>query len=271
MPTGHHGELPRQIVAMRGVFKFGFAACCALACLPAPAKDTITLCFERQEVLPWRTPDGAGLNFELLNQVATRLEIHFDYQSMPWKRCLEQLKANAVGGAFAVSFNRERLALGAYPGGDQADVNKRMHIDRYVLVRKKGGRLGWNGKAFSNLDGAIGVQLGYSVGDFLRGLNVPVDEGSQRANELAQKLIAGRLAGAALGGADALRLMDGPLAAQLEVLPVPLVEKPYFLMLSHALVGSNPQLAQRIWKAVEEVRLSPGYRKLEHDADGGHH
>lgn len=256
---------------MQGVFKFGFAAWCALACLPALGRDTITLCFERQEVLPWRTLDGGGLNFELLNQVAARLDIHFDYRSMPWKRCLEQLKANEVGGAFAVSFNRERLALGAYPGGDQADVAKRMHIDRYVLVRKKGARIGWNGRAFSNVDGAVGVQLGYSVADFLRGLNVPVDEGSQRANELAQKLIAGRLAGAALGASDALRLMNGPLASQLEVLPVPLVEKPYFLMLSHALVASNPQLAQRLWQAVEEVRTSPAYRKLEHDADGGHH
>jgi polar amino acid transport system substrate-binding protein len=110
------------------------------------------------------------------------------------------------------------------------------------------------------------------VGEFQRGLNAPVDEGSQRANELAQKLVAGRLAGAALGGADAVRLMDGPLAPRLEVLPVPLIEKPYFLILSHALVKSNPQLAERIWKAVEEARNGAAYRKLEREAtEGVHH
>src|SRR4051794_18470700 len=81
----------------------------------AAAKPRITLCFERQEVPPWRTLDGGGLNFELLNEVARRTGVDFDYQSMPWKRCLAQLKANQVGGAFAVSFSRERLALGAYP------------------------------------------------------------------------------------------------------------------------------------------------------------
>lgn len=247
------------------------ALLCALACAPASAKDTITLCFERQEVLPWRTLNGGGLNFELLNQVATRLGITFDYQSMPWKRCLEQLKANEVGGAFAVSFAQSRLALGAYPGGSQADPARRMHVDRYVLMRKKGGRIEWDGKTLRHADGAIGFQLGYSVGEFLRGLNAPVDEGSQRASELAQKLIAGRLAGAALGGGDAANLMNGPLASQLEVLPAPLVEKPYYLVLSHALVASNPQLAEKIWKGVEEERNSPAYRKLLRDAGGGHH
>jgi polar amino acid transport system substrate-binding protein len=258
---------------MQGLFT-RFAGCAilgAIACAPALAKDTITLCFERQEVLPWRTLNGGGLNFELLNQVATKLDITFDYQSMPWKRCLEQLKANEVGGAFAVSFNVGRMAIGEYPGGANPDFGKRMHIDRYVLMRKKGARIDWDGKRLSNVNGAIGFQLGYSVGDFLRGMRVPVDEGSQRASELAQKLIAGRLAGAALGGGDAASLMNGPMAPQLEVLPLPLIEKPYFLILSHALVASNPQLAERIWKGVEEARNSPGYRKLARDAEGGRH
>ena len=252
------------------ILRTGAALACLLACLPAQAKETITLCFERQEVLPWRTLDHKGHNFELLDEVASRLDIVFDYQSMPWKRCLEQLKDNQVGGAFAVSFSTERLGIGAYPGGDTPDASKRMHVDRYVLIRKKGGRIEWDGKHFRNLDGAIGFQLGYSVGDFLRGMNVQVDEGSQRASELAQKLIAGRLAGAALGGGDAASLMAGPLAAQLEMLPVPLVEKPYFLILSHALVAAKPQLAAQIWKTIEDVRNGPAYRKQLRDADAHH-
>ena len=244
----------------------------ALGCLPAMAKETITLCFERQEVLPWRTLEHKGLNFELLDEVALRMNIVFDYQSMPWKRCLEQLKDNQVGGAFAVSFSADRLAIGAYPGGDKPDSAKRMHVDRYVLVRRKGGRIEWDGKAFKNVDGAIGVQLGYSVGDFLRHQNVPVDEGSQRASELAQKLIAGRVVAAAVGGGDAANLMRGPLKDQIEVLPVPLIEKPYYLLLSRALATANPQMASRVWNTIEQVRNSPAYQKrLREDFEGGHH
>ncbi|MFA9218705.1 MAG: substrate-binding periplasmic protein, partial [Sphingomonadaceae bacterium] len=243
-------------------------------CLPGTAvlagEQKVTLCFEQQDVPPWRTKSGTGLNFTLLKMVEQRLQIQFEYQTMPWKRCLAQLKMNAVDGAFAVSYKPDRRELGEYPGGEQPDASKRMHIDSYVLIRKKGSQVGWDGKGFSNLDGAVGFQLGYSVGDVLRAQHVEVDEGSQRSDELVQKLLLGRVAAAAVGGSDAVRLMKGPLAPQLEQLPLPLIEKPYFLILSHALVAARPQLAQRIWRAIEEARNSAAYKKIEL-VEGDHH
>jgi polar amino acid transport system substrate-binding protein len=237
---------------------------CALAALaPARAEPTVSLCYERADVRPWRTEDGRGLNFELLRLAAERENITFNFQSMPFKRCLAQVKAGAVDGAFAVSFKTDRREIGEYPGGAVPDTSKRMHIDRYVLVRRKGSNVDWDGKALHNVDGAVGAQLGYSVTDVLRSLNVTVDEGSQRADELVRKLLAGRLAAAALGGSDAHTIMTGPYAAQLEALPRPLIEKPYFLLLSHQLVERDPALAQRIWNAIEAARNSAAYRKAE--------
>jgi polar amino acid transport system substrate-binding protein len=241
-------------------------ACGVLAAGPARAKQVLTLCFERQQVLPWRTLDARGLNFELLAEVSRRTGVTFEYQSMPWKRCLEQVRANLVDGAFAASFSRERQAVGAFPGGAVPDPDKRMHVDRYMLVRRKGSTIDWDGRQFSHVDGRIGFELGYSVGDFLREHRVPVDEGSQKSSELADKLIAGRLAAAAMGGGDALRLIRGPVADRLEVLPAPLIEKPYFLVLSHALVKSRPQLAGRLWDTVEQVREGRAYKKREREA-----
>jgi polar amino acid transport system substrate-binding protein len=229
----------------------------------AAGKPGIPLCFEREEVLPWRTLDGGGLNFELLNEVARRTGVRFVYQSMPWKRCLAQLNANQVSGAFAVSFLPERLALGAYPGGEKADPERRTHVDRYLLVRRKGSRVDWDGKRFQHLEGRVGFQLGYSVGNFLRAQGVMVDEGSQRADELLQKLISGHVDAAALGGGDAVRLVRGPMAEQRELVPTPLVEKPYYLMLSDAFVAQQPELAERIWKTIAEVRNGAAYRKRE--------
>jgi polar amino acid transport system substrate-binding protein len=254
---------------MQRIFTTGALAFCLLGLAASPAmaagKPTLQLCFEREEVLPWRTLDGGGLNFELLNEVARRAGIQFGYESMPWKRCLAQLKANQVDGAFAVSFSTERLELGAYPGGLKPDPERRLHVDRYLLVRRKGSRVNWNGKAFQNLDGRVGFQLGYSVGDFLRRQGVLVDEGSQRSDELLQKLLSGRVEAAALGGGDAMRLVRGKMAEQLEVLPAPLLEKPYYLLLSNDLVKRQPQLAERIWNTVLEVRNSPAYRKRERE------
>jgi polar amino acid transport system substrate-binding protein len=75
-----------------------------------------------------------------------------------------------------------------------------------------------------------------------------------------------------LGLALSRALVTGPLAAQLEILPVPLLGKSYFLILSHALMASRPQLAVQLWNGVEEVRNSAAYTKLlsETSAGAGH-
>lgn len=235
----------------------------ALPRAQAADAPVLNLCYERTDVRPWRTEDGRGLNIALLQLVSAQTGVAFNFQTMPWKRCLAQLKANEVDGAFAVSFKADRREIAEYPGGAVPDASKRMHVDSYVLLRRKGSRIDWDGKVLRNVDGAIGAQLGYSVTEVLRGLDVTVDEGSQRADELVRKLLAGRLAAAAVGGSDAQTLLAGPYGAQIEALPRPLIEKPYFLILSHRLVARDPQLAQRIWAAVETVRNGAAYRQLE--------
>jgi polar amino acid transport system substrate-binding protein len=245
--------------------RIALALICFALTGPVLARDTLSLCFERKDVAPWRTIDGSGLNFELLNQVAARLDIDFKYDSLPWKRCLAKLAANEVDGAFSVSFSRSRMPMGAFPGGDVPDASKRLHMANYSLIRRKGSKISWDGKHFSNVDGLVGFQLGYSVGEFLRDQKLRVDELNVRAGELARQVAAGRLVAAAIFDTDVAQVMGGPLAMQLEVLPVKLIEKPYFLMLSRKLASSNPALAQRLWKTIEEVRTSPAYQKLEHD------
>lgn len=278
--TGHGLTMMGRRRALRTL---AVLSCCALSAASVPAAaaepaapvETVTLCFERANVPPWRTEQLGGLNFELLRMVEQRLNIHFDFQSVPWKRCLAQLQANAYDGAFAVSYVPERRALGVFPGTGStgtgsADSAKRMHVDRYMLLRRKGSAVEWDGKALRKLQGPVGFQLGYSVGEVLRGLHVEVDEGSQRADELARKLILGRLGAAAMGGSDTAAIMRGPLAAELEVLPLPLIEKPYYLVLSHGMAERRPELAQRIWTAMAQVRNSPAYKKIEQAAlEGG--
>lgn len=232
------------------------------ASAPLFAAERLTFCFENKLVAPWRNVDQTGLNFELLRRVEKKLDLRFDYQLLPWKRCLAKLKANEVDGAFTVSFSQERREYGAYPGNEQADARRRMHYARYFLVRKKGSEVDWDGKQFVKLDGKIAFQLGYSVGDLLNALKVPVDETADSPYKVGRKVVAGRVAGAAMMDSDTYAVMQGPLASRLEVVATPLIEKPYFLMLSNALVKARPALAEQIWKQVEEVRNSKEYGKL---------
>jgi len=165
------------------------------------------------------------------------------------------------------AFTLTAARSGPTPGGNAADDRKRMHVDRYVLVRTRGSQVEWDGKAMKGLTGPVGAQLGYSVVGNLKALGLPVDDGSQTARELLFKLMQGRLSAAALGGSDAMVLMSSPeFAERLEVLPVPLVEKPYFLMLSHKLMREQGELGMRFWAAMEQVRNGEPYRRLERAA-----
>jgi polar amino acid transport system substrate-binding protein len=55
------------------------------------------------------------------------------------------------------------------------------------------------------------------------------------------------------------------LAGKIEVRGPPLIEKPYYLMLSHQFVATEPALAERIWRTIAQVRNSPAYRKRERE------
>jgi polar amino acid transport system substrate-binding protein len=241
---------------------------------PAAHAETLRLCYEPIDVPPWRYANGSGLNYELLTRVAKRIDVQLELQPLPWKRCIEYLKSNLVHGAIAMSFKPDRLAFGVYPGmpplgaASAPDPAYRISNDRYVLVRRKGSQLDWDGRNFTHLNGAIGSQIGYSIASQLREMGVTVDDGSQKLGELMMKLAAGRLAGAAVLGSSVsiLANKDPRLAAQVEVLPTPLVEKSYYLVLSHGFAASRPELATRLYKAIEAVRKSPEYRKLEEGA-----
>lgn len=236
--------------------------------------ETLRFCYEPIDVPPWRYANGTGLNYELLTRVAKRLDVQLELQALPSKRCIEYLKSNTVHGTIAMSFKPDRLSFGVYPGmaplgsASAPDPAYRISNDRYMLVRRKGSQLDWDGKNFTHLNGAIGSQVGYSIASQLRDMGVTVDDGSQTLRELLMKLVAGRLAGAAvLGSSHSLLANKDPrLAAQIETLPQPLVEKSYYLVLSHGFATGRTDLANRLYKAIEAVRKSPEYRKLEQDA-----
>lgn len=246
--------------ALYGGRYLALAVLCGLLSAPLHAAN-LTFCFERKVVPPWRNIDQTGLNFELLKRVESKVKLSFDYKLLPWKRCLAMLQSNQVDGAFSVSFSQDRRTFGAFPG-IPPDANKRMHYARYFLVRRLGSKADWDGERFHHIDGKISFQLGYSVGEMLRDHKVAVDETSDTLHTVGRKILAGRVAGAALMDSDMEILMAGSLGKQLDVVPTPLSERAYYLMLSERLVRERPELATRIWDSVEEVRNSREYGRL---------
>lgn len=232
------------------------------------AKNTMVFCYEDTDIRPWQTRAGSGLSFDLLNEVSSRTNIKFSYVARPWKRCLNEVKTNQVDGAIGVSWKADRLNIGVYPGGSSPDANRAMHIERYVVIRKKGSAVNWDGHTFGKLDSPVGTQFGYSSVDNLKALNIAVDDGARGAHELLTKLKQDRIAAAVLlgGEAHALFAENEAFRTGLEILSKPLVEKPYYLLLSHTLVKENSALSETLWNALSKAKQSPAYQDKQKKA-----
>ncbi|WP_301152612.1 hypothetical protein [Metapseudomonas otitidis] len=238
-----------------------------LLCLPARADSNgpLVFCYEDQDSWPWVMLDGSGLNQALLNQLGEDLHLDIRQVPLPWKRCLDGLSRGLYDGAFAASFNPERLALGLYPGlkDGRPDRDYRLHDASYSLYRIKGSAADWDGQAFHGIQGQVGSLSGFSIIPMLLNHGLQVEETSRDPVALMRMLHGHRFDVAAMQTLRADKVLaDHPdLSVDIEKRPIPLEQKDYYLMLSHQRVQGSPQLAQSIWDEVRRQRESDAYRQ----------
>ncbi|NCC25201.1 MAG: hypothetical protein EOM25_08385, partial [Deltaproteobacteria bacterium] len=224
-------------------------ACIVLICFPAltigrAGAETrplaLIFCHEDQNAFPWVFPaeNGTGvvgLDLVLIDLLSKELNIPIATVGMPWKRCLRSLETQEVHGAFASSFVAERQAQGRYPelpnGGP--DPDRRIHTSGYSLYVPDGSTLDWNGTDFLNLNGTLGIQSGFSVAENLDALGAAYEENAGVEANL-EKVLRNRIQGAVLQTqrADHVLTSDSRFRNSLKKAPIPISEKPYYLMLS---------------------------------------
>jgi polar amino acid transport system substrate-binding protein len=235
------------------------------------AEETLIISCEDKEEFPnflgnsleidWKKP---GIVPEMLKMVEKKVGVKFTFRRSAWKRALEvELKEGTTQGLFTASYKKEREAFGAYPMKDgKPDVSKSFYNTKYVFYKLKGSAAIWDGKELKNLKGNISVPRGYSIGADLKAMGYVVEESDYAFNDL-KKVAAGRVEVCAELELQADNILESnpDLAAKIEKISPPIVDKPYYLMLSNQFVAKNPQLADKIWTAVGEVRESD-YKKL---------
>ncbi len=228
----------------------------------ADKPPSMKFCHEDVDVYPWVLKDRPGLNVIHMRAVEQKLGVKFEISPLPWKRCQEDLREGKVDGIFAASFKTERLEIGHYPmAGDKTDAARAMMYDGYSLYRLKGGSAQWDGSKLT-VAGAVGAQPGYSIIDQLKQLGARVDEGAKTADDNLKKLVAGRIEAVALQTLEGDNALSSTpeFASKVEKVKPPLVDKPFFLMLSKQFVAKYGDYSKNIWKTLAEVRESPDYK-----------
>ena len=244
-----------KIILLLGLFTF----------VPLSLAETIfTVSYEDKVQFPYYMGEGSsvledkpGAAVELVKLLETKIpDFRVEFKRFPWKRCLASLEKGSVDAAFNASFKEKRMQMGAYPWKDkQVDTSRRLTTISYSIYAPKNRSFVWDGKQFSNLNGAIGAPAGYSIIGDLEKLGVKVAEAKSTEANL-KKVLAGRIDGAALQDVtgDYFLKAKNDLFGGISKVEPPLKTKPYYLMISHQFIAKNPKLAEQIWDAIAELR-----------------
>ncbi|WP_431857468.1 substrate-binding periplasmic protein [Azospirillum sp.] len=211
--------------------------------------------------IDWEKP---GLTPELLRLVAVRAGVAFTFERVPWKRGLFLVETGEADGLFQASHLPDRMGVMAFPmKAGRPDPARALMEQRYVLYKRSGSPVAWDGARLTGTDGPVGAISSYSVVDELARLGIPVDEAKTQEHNL-DKLVGGRIA--AYAGLEAMT--DALIAAHpdkygrlVKVMP-PLVSKPYYLVFSRAFYSEHRDVAERIWDAIAEVNASDAFAAI---------
>lgn len=241
------------------------ALCLTSLAAQAADKPSVKACTENEDSYPWVLKDRPGLTLLLLQMVEKQVGSKIEVVPLPWKRCLEEVKAGTMDAVFKISFSAARQAeLGNYPmADDKPDANRRILVDSYSLYRLKGAAVEWDGTVLKAV-GNVGAQSGFSVVDQLKGLGAKVDDSVRSADDNLKKLVAGRIVALALQTEEGDISVDAnpEFKGKVERIKPFLVEKPYYLIFSKQFSAKNPDHTKEVWDAIGRVRESAEYKNV---------
>ncbi len=244
--------------------RLGLLAVSALTAGIAAAQPAqITVCHENEDAYPWLLKDKPGYSQIMMQALEKQLGIPVKLAAMPWRQCLDELKAGKVDAAMNASYTKDRAAFAHYPlkMDGEADATKRMYRTSYALYKDKGAAISWDGKTLSS-SGTIGAQTGFSIVAQLKELGAKVEDSSPTADELLSRVASGRYAAAALQTTEAenslAKLAD--VRAKVERMQPALVEKPYYTIFSKNFFAAQGQTARQVWLLQGKLRESAEFK-----------
>ena len=205
-----------------------------------------------------QVPDPPGITIDMLRLVAQRLGIDLELLRVPWQRGLFMVQTGQADGIFHASFRKERMAIGVYPmKGDQPDESRAIFFQKYVFYVRAGSGVTWDGTTIRGLTQPIGATTGYAIAADLTAKGLPVEtERNQLMN--FRKLQEGRIDAYAELQTMAdpyLAANGGPIDGIVRLDPA-IVEKAYYLLLSHQFYAAHPELAEAIWDGIAAINNS---------------
>jgi polar amino acid transport system substrate-binding protein len=249
-----------------------FCVLLGLFCLAAQAMaaEPLRLCYEDVPQGYWTRPDGSGVALDLMRKVESRLGERFVYTSLPWKRCLEEVRIGTMDAVIGAADSPERHAFAVFPTQPDGSVDSRTAIwtDYFNVFYRSDSKVKWDGKDLHVPSGTVMAQRSYVVGEILRSRGFKVVEPSKSVMDGLRLLAAGGIEAAVLQGVEAewLCANDARFRGLIRQGATRYAVLPLYFMPARPSYDRDPKRMQAIWGEIRTVRESAEYRKLEEAA-----
>lgn len=129
--------------------------------------------------------EPTGFDYEVMTAVLDKMGYEVDFQFLPWKRCIEMIKAKEVDGILDISMNEARLEFMHFPHEPMSESSS-------VLFHLKGKQYIFT--SLADLEGlTIGTILGYKYNKEFLEADYFVREPVKTEEQNFQKLLYGRI------------------------------------------------------------------------------
>lgn len=233
---------------------WAMVACLLAAGVAAAEPARLRLCTSDSPFYPYTMPDGSGLFQRRLQALAAEQGLVLEQRVAPRARCLQYTRTGEADALIGI-FTPERLAWLAYPmrEGGRPDAERGLGTARFVLYRRVGTAVQWDGQRLTGLGGLpLGVHFGYAYGARLADLQVAVDDRATTAGQLMAKLERGRVGAVLMQQEQAQQLLaNAPQqgSGRIEALEPAFGTLTFYVIVTRDFQRRHGDLVERLWAA----------------------
>jgi polar amino acid transport system substrate-binding protein len=234
------------------------ALCLAFIGAQAGAQ-TLKACMLDEDYAPHSFPRREAPGQRLISMAVQRQGQTVEFLAAPWRRCLDGIRKGQYDLIVGPSPNPSFFEFIAYPLKDgKPDGAQSMGPVDYVVLRRKGSSMLWNGDTFTQLNSPVFYGNGaVIVRAKLDKLGVASDDSAHEIKQLVDMLYHDRTDAVVMRVFEAESLLaQSPYQGKLEILPKPLVSFNAYLGASLALRTAQPALLNAIWAEMGRIRAS---------------
>lgn len=228
----------------------------AMLCPGSALAARLRVCTDVHPHPPFLMPDGSGSAGRLVAAGARAAGFDLEFYPVPLARCRAEAEINVVHGFPMTPYIPNVLPYVRYPmRNGEPDASRATMRASIMLYQRVGGPVRWNGKKISGLEKPVLAPLGsLAMAEALRKVGAPMDVQGRSLQANLSKLLAGRGDAAVGVWEEGTQLLSQPeFAGKIEMLPLPLFEQAYFLVVTKAFYDEHGEAVETMWNKIGQL------------------